>query len=372
MTSFDSSLPADSFLGRTLDSRQALIVGAGIAGCQAVNNLQVAAQAAGIDLQITWVAEHWNTDLASVGAGGWHFPFAIDDERVAEWARRSFGRHDALHRAGLSNHVQPAKSLILTRKPEILLPDGAPGPAQPVDPAGLGIDFYPRGVELDTTIVATCRAVPALQQSLLRHPGTRRLTRRFNHLGEVLELSDQIGTSTVLIAAGSGASDLVGHEEVDGDLGMLLSVPSSSIPPELRQYAFMDEDANDELTYLFPHAACGHHVIGGCSGEYYAEQELRLDSYLQHQLAREIRDRAIDRLPFTRDALRDGDYRIWWGWRPSARNVIMRWLPTSVTGSIQVLEIGGLGGSGFTISHAVVEDALLLPTDNPALDATVR
>lgn len=365
MDRFDLSPPPDSFIGRALEEGRAIVLGAGIAGCQAVDLLQTMAKALGKPLEITWIAASWESNLASVGAGGWHFPFAIDDKRVADWARRSFGQHGMLHRAGLSRFVRPVPSVVLTREPTLLLPEGAPEPARDVDPTRYGTDFYPRGVELDTTIVSTCRAVPELQRWLLRDPGTRGLIRNMNHLGELIELARHSG-GPMLVAAGAGASDLIGHEEVDGDFGMLLLVPSSTIPPEYRKYAYMDEDLDDELTYLFPHAGCGHHVIGGCSGDYYGDQELRLDNHLQHQLARKIRDRAIERLPFTRDALQEGVYRIWWGWRPSARNVIIRKLPTSVTGDTFIMEVGGMGGSGFTITYAVMEDALLLSTDDPA------
>ncbi|MGY2063042.1 FAD-dependent oxidoreductase, partial [Nocardia gipuzkoensis] len=159
----------------------------------------------------------------------------------------------------------------------------------------------------------------------------------------------------------------MGDTRIEGDLGVLLLVDSAKVPPPFDRIVLRDEDREHELTYSVPHRDCGHVCLGGASGRLVTEPEVcaelarglddpaRIPRYVL-EAVEEIRDRILERLPMFGPALADGDHRIWYGLRPVAERSIAEWVPRSRTGHVGVLHLGGLGGSGFTIVPAFVED----------------
>lgn len=357
----NSTIPDDSFIAQALDRGKAMVVGGGIVGCQAVHDLSVAAERAGKTIIIWWIAHLWGDSIASAGSGGWHFPFLTDDPRIPRWANESFMNWQMLKTLGLTSYLNVTESVILTRHSNLILPAGYPPPATEVDPAKYGAEFYPYAHQVMSTVISSCAVLPQIHKGLAQRPGVRRITQQFQNLGEILDMATRESNAPVLLALGANASNLLGHDEVAGDLGMLLLAPTSAVPPEMRNVVLMDEDRNDELTYAIPHTGCGHTAFGGASGWQFTDEELRLEDGFRQSLAREIRDRLVTRLPQLHSTLKDeGQYRIWWGWRPSATDAIMRWLPQEVTGDIMVMELGGLGGSGYTATPGFVAEGLLL------------
>lgn len=356
-----SEYPDDSFVIRALSAGIALIVGGGYVACNVVNELISAAERAGIEIKILWVAEQWDGHIASFGSGGWHFPFLTDDPRIPGWARASFRNHPVLNRLGLQGYLHDTQSVILTRDRQFKMPPGAPGPVQEVDPREYGAGFYDHAHRFTTTVLSMCTALPQIHKGLARIPSVVRLTHHFETLADVLRMARQEDISTVLVAAGAGASDLLGHTDVDADFGMLLLAPTSTVPEALRGIVFMDEDSNQELTYGIPHVPCGHTAFGGVTGWRLTEEDLRADNGYRQELARGIRDRLITRLPSLRSTLSDDSrYRIWWGWRPVGSKAIARWLPPDATDGINVMELGALSGSGITVAPGFVAEAMRL------------
>lgn len=354
-------VPELSGIAKALDEGAVMVVGAGIAGCQVVNDLQVAAESTGRPLRIHWVAAHWNSQMASRGAGGWAFPFLCDDPRIPRWTQESFMNWPMLERLGLHDYLVEVDSLIVTREDHVHLPPGHPGTPMPVQPADYGLPYYPHGVTLTSTVLSTCAVMPDLHQRLARKGSVTMATTKFHDIADMTSYAQERGLQTVVVAVGAGAEQLLGDPRIEGDLGVLLSIPTSAVPLNLRGMVIMDEDAPHELTYLIEHQQCGHTVLGGTSGELFSDDELTFEPEVRWQLAQQIKRRHVERMPLLRDALAEDNFKIWWGYRPAGSEVIMEWLPRDITAGLSILHLGGLGGSGFTITPAFIQEALRLP-----------
>jgi glycine/D-amino acid oxidase-like deaminating enzyme len=141
-----------------------------------------------------------------------------------------------------------------------------------------------------------------------------------------------------------------------------------------KRLAIMDEDNEGELTYSLPHRECGHVLLGGISEamltELFEWEQLwggMTDFSKAPKYARDAIDGVYERIrqrlpkiaPALPRTLEQGTY--WFGARPAHGRVITEWVSPHETWGIPVLHIGGLGGSGFTITPAVISDALQLP-----------
>lgn len=233
--------------------------------------------------------------------------------------------------------------------------------AEHIDPTSYGAPFYRRGVKLTSTVLSTCTVMSKLHDRRTRSGNVNAVNRTFDDIAGLTAYAQARGIQTIIVAVGAGANRLMGDKRVEGDLGMLLYIPTSVVPAPLRGRVLMDEDASDEPTYLIPHASCGHTLLGGSSGQLYSDVELVAEPGLRWELTQRIKRRHERRLPLLRDTLADDTFKVWWGFRPSGSEVIMEWVPQSLTGGLSILHLGALGGSGFTITPAFVREGMRLP-----------
>jgi hypothetical protein len=347
--------------------RRVMIVGAGVGGTGIADEVaDLMSRAPTPHDQILWVADNW-ASAASYGSGGMHLPFISEDPLTPERAARSYeSGWKILGRHGLTDHLRKMPIVMLSREGDVHVPPGVTGSITDVSPESVGArpGLYRSAKMFDTKVISSCKVMPALQRSLLALPPVRKVVRRFASLAEIVALAKANGISTVVVAPGAEAGNLLGHEEVDGDLGVLLRVPFSAVPSGYHDLVIMDEERPFDLRYSIPHYICRELNIGGTTGMLYHHEELRTDDWLRHAIADDIRNRFVDSFPAFRGALRDGEFGTWWGYRPVSEHTILRWLPAEATDGVAVMEIGGFGGSGYTILPAVIEDAMRLELDS--------
>ncbi|MEV6279100.1 FAD-dependent oxidoreductase [Nocardia sp. NPDC051832] len=363
---------SESFLVSALRTGRAVVVGHGITGHHVVHRLFVESQRVSRPVQILWVADRHDERIASFGASGWHMPFLERDPRIASWAQRSFRSWNILPELGFGEYRAAVPSVLLTREDSVRIPSGCPAGPIPVDPSEFSASFYRRAAFIaDGAVISTCTLMPNLYRAVAQLPGVRPLHRHLRDLGDLLELTVSFGAEVVCVAAGDRAQFLLDDKRIEGDLGVVLLADLARVPQPLDRIVLMDADQDHELTYSIPHRSCGHVCLGGSSGrlvtepEEYAELARGLTdpsgvpSYVTDTVA-EIRDRVLQRLPALRPALATGHYQYWYGLRPLAERVIAEWVPRTRTGPVGVLQLGGLGGSGFTVAPAFVQDGLAL------------
>ncbi|WP_280274467.1 FAD-dependent oxidoreductase [Nocardia wallacei] len=371
----------ETFVETALRTGRAVVVGHGITGHQVVYDLVAAGRRAAKPIRVLWIADRHDQRVASFGACGWHMPFLTGDPRVAAWAQRSLRGWHMLSELGFGDYVTRAESVFLTRERHRRLPAGCPGNAIAADPLDFSAPFYSRATFVDDgSIISTCALMPRLHDAVGGLPGVTPLVRHLRDLDELLGVTAEFGAEVACVAAGDRAQFLLDDKRIEGDLGVLLLVDAAKVPAPFDRIVLRDEDRDHELTYSIPHRACGHICLGGASGrlvtepEVYAELEdgitdpARAPRYIT-ETVEEIRDRVLERLPVFGAALDDGDYRFWYGLRPAAERAVAEWLPRSNTGHIGVLHLGGLGGSGFTVVPAFVEDGLSIGRPTPDMEA---
>jgi hypothetical protein len=371
----------ESFLASTLRTGRAVVVGHGITGHHVVHRLVTESRRVSRPIRILWVADHHDRRIASFGASGWHMPFLERDPRIAAWARRSFRSWNMLSELGFGDYRADAPSVLLTREDSVRIPSGCPSVPVPVDPGEFSASFYRRAAYLaDGAVISSCTLMPKLYRAVAQLPEVTPVRRHIHDLGELLQITADFRAEVVCVAAGDRAQFLLDDKRVEGDLGVVLLADLARVPEPLDRIVLMDNDRSDELTYSIPHRACGHVCLGGSSGRLITEPEeyselgrgftdpARVPSYVT-ALVEEIRDRILQRLPVLRPALASGAYQYWYGLRPLAERVIAEWIPRSRSGSVGVLQLGGLGGSGFTVAPAFVEDGLALRRPTPRMES---
>ncbi len=366
------AIEPETFMETASRTGRAVVVGHGIVGHQVVYELFRAGERAGKTIHIRWIADRHDNRVTSFGASGWHMPFLTGDPRASAWARESFLRWDMLSNLGFDEYLTRAETVFLTRDPDSRLPAGYPGAARTVRPADLSASFYRRATKLDDgSVISTCALMPALYRKVSRLPGVEPLVRHLRDIDELLKLTEEFGAGIACVAAGDRAQFLLDDRRIEGDFGAQLLIDMRRVPSQFHDLVLMDQDRDHELTYSVPHRACGHICLGGTSGRLITEPEeyedlargfenlARAPRYVTKAI-REIRDRVLERLPVFGPALADGDYQTWYGLRPAAERAIAEWLPWSSTGQFGVLHLGGLGGSGFTVTPAFVADGLAM------------
>ncbi|WP_198037071.1 FAD-dependent oxidoreductase [Nocardia sp. BMG51109] len=374
------NLEPETFVETALRTGRAVVVGHGITGHQVVYELFSAGHRAARRIRILWVADRHDRRIASFGCCGWHMPFLNADPRVESWAQRSFRRWRMLSDLGFDNYIAPAASVFLTRNRHRRLPAGYPGTAVAVDPVDFRAPYYSRATLVDDgSIISTCTLMPRLHTVIGKLPGVTPVERHLDGIGELLSLTTEFGAEVACVAAGDRAQFLLDDKRIEGDLGVLLLVDRSKVPDQFHRIVLRDEDRDYELTYSIPHRACGHICLGGASGRLVTEpgeyDELARGVLDPAQAPRyvteaveEIRTRVFERLPMFGPALTPkGPY--WYGVRPAAERTIAEWVPRSSTGRTGVLHLGGLGGCGFTIVPAFVEDGLAIRRPTPDMEA---
>ncbi|WP_216894053.1 FAD-dependent oxidoreductase [Nocardia alni] len=359
----------ETFRETALRTGRAVVVGHGIVGHQVVYELFSAGRRASRPIEILWVADRHDRRIASFGASGCHMPFLNRDPRAAEWARRSFQRWDMLYELGFGDLLGHAETVFLTREDRVELPPGHPGTARMAAPADFS-PFYHRAAVLDSgSVVSACALMPRLFRAVSDLPGVTALPRHLSDIGDLLTMTVEFGAELACVAAGDRAQFLLGERRIEGDFGALLLIDLHKVPEPFDRMVLMDQDREHELTYSVPHRACGHVCLGGVSGRLVTEPEeyeelarglddpARVPRYVVDAI-HEIRDRVLERLPVFGPALAAGDYLSWYGLRPAAERAIAEWVPWSRTGNLGVLHLGGLGGSGFTLTPAFVTDGM--------------
>lgn len=375
---------SETFIETAVRTGRAVVVGHGIAGHQIVYDLYCAGRRARTRIEILWVADRHDHRIASFGASGWHMPFLHGDPRIAAWAQRSFLSWNMLAELGFDSYLSRAESVFLTREPRVRIPSGYPGAVTDVDPADLSGGYYRRGARLDDgSVISACALMPRLYAAASALPGVTPLLRHLRDLDELLALTAEFGAAVACVAAGDRAQLLLGDKRIEGDLGVLLLADLSRVPAPFDRIVLMDQDRDHELTYSIPHRACGHVCLGGVSGRLVTEPEeydelaaglgdpARAPRHITAAI-REIRDRILERFPAFGPALAGGDQRYWYGLRPAAERAIAEWLPWSNTGRIGVLHLGGLGGSGFTVTPAFVADGLTTRRPSRGMEAQLE
>ena len=361
----------DSLLRESREPVHLLVVGAGIAGLTAVVKVLNLARDYRCDLKITLVYDA--DECTSSASGGLEFPFISSDPRTAGWAMRSFEDIEVADTTGLGEYRHRNTMLVVGQK-EIHLPPGHAGNAQNIDPQDYGLGFYPYGKRLDAgAINSTCELIPKLRSWVSEQPEVSVQRLHLRHIHHLIRYGRDVEATAVIVAAGDRARFLVGDTMISGDIGVLLNGALDQIPELYRHGAIMDEDKDSELTYMIPHQKCGHAKFGGVAGHEITEpwewEEIRrgnLDLAAAPEFVRdaieEIADRIHQRMPVLAAALParptdPGQY--WIGIRPRSASVAIDWLPDEMMlDDLPILHIGGLGGSGFTITYAVVDDAL--------------
>ncbi|MFC8529220.1 hypothetical protein [Nocardia sp. NPDC057227] len=357
------------------------MVGHGIVGHHVVHRLFVESRRASRPLRILWVADRHDARVTSFGASGWHMPFLERDPRIAGWADRSFGEWGILSEFGFGGYRAHTPSLLLTREDSVRIPSGCPAGPVPVDPADFSAPFYRRGAYIaEGAVISSCTLMPRLYGAVSALPGVEPRDHYIGDVAELLAITEEFGAEVACVAAGDRAQFLLDDARIEGDLGVVLLADLALVPAPLDRVVLMDADHDDELTYSIPHRSCGHVCLGGSSGrlvtepEEYAElarglmDSSAVPGYVTAQVE-EIRDRVGQRFPDLRAALAPGAYRYWYGLRPLAERVIAEWVPRSRSGPIGVLQLGGLGGSGFTVAPAFVEDGLGLRRPTPGMES---
>ncbi|MEU7138135.1 FAD-dependent oxidoreductase [Nocardia sp. NPDC046473] len=372
------AIKPETFVETALRTGRAVVVGHGIVGHQIVFELYSAGRRAFSPIQILWIADAHDSSIASFGASGWHMPFLNGDPRIAAWAQRSFERWQMLSELGLADFVERTGSVFLSRDHHVQLPRGYPGKAAIANPIDFSAPLYNRAVLLDAgSVISACTLMPRLYRMISRFPGVTPLVRHIRDLADLLDIAAEFSAEVACVAAGDRAQFLLDDKRIEGNFGLVLLVDLAKVPAPFDRIVLMDKDRDHELTYSIPHRACGHVCLGGTAGRLITESDEYAD--LEHGLEdltrapryvieaiHEIRDRLLERLPVFGPALADGENRYWYGLRPAAERAVGEWLPRSSTGDIGVLHLGGLGGSGFTVTPAFVEDGLSVrrPTQN--------
>ncbi|GAY19296.1 FAD-dependent oxidoreductase [Mycobacterium sp. shizuoka-1] len=374
----DHSVESLINLVRTGRVEKVALVGAGVVGALTAHFVLMAAREVGREVRIVLIDD--GRGGASDGSGAWHMPFANPDTRVATWARRSFVEWpEILGEAGLSGFREAMPSLFVSRLQDgVPVPDGHPGRATPIDPADFDLPFWHRGMWIDDgSVISSCTLMPRWRQALEADPSVIVVRNHVRGPADVVTLSETYGVDVVVVAAGARTRFVIGEgregdQRFDADFGVLVHGELEALPEMFKHVVVMDEDLNHELTYSIPHLRCGHVWFGGVCNEI-LDEEADMEDILaanrdiavapdfarDHLLA--VHDRIRERMPMLApalpaDPLAPGSY--WFGLRPRASKVIAEW---QLVGSLPMLVIGGMGGSGFTIGPAVVSDALRLP-----------
>lgn len=356
-----------------LKDRIVVVVGAGIVSCLFVYSVLSAAEARGIDVEIVWVFDRSGQATASGIAGAFHSPFASKDPRLADWARRSFADVRMLTELGLLAYVHKTPSLFLSKAEFPPVPQGSPGPVLPRDPSKMGFPYYASAAFLPTgRVFSTNKLMDEIVAKLKVRNGVKVVEQYLPNPESLVLIARSHGARVVLAGPGFTASDLFPSSEVEGDLGVLLRARAEDVPPIFREMVIMDEDDITRPTYSIPQTACG--VVGfggttsnrftwpadfaGAHGEDGSRQDAILDAVSGE--AKEIRLRVLERFPDV-EAISSRNYETVFQFRPAAARVILEVVKdVAAYQGLIVVHANGLGGSGYTIAPAVVQDALKL------------
>jgi glycine/D-amino acid oxidase-like deaminating enzyme len=141
----------------------------------------------------------------------------------------------------------------------------------------------------------------------------------------------------------------------------------------------MDEDDITTPTYSIPQLGSGVVGFGGTTFNRFTwpdefvgpggTSELLHEERQRHihEQAEAIRNRLLERFP-NLEFLKTRDYEIVHQYRPAAARIIVKVHDAGDYSGLLVVHVNGLGGSGFTIAPAVVQDALALPIEETVND----
>lgn len=368
-----------TMIERAADNGRVLVVGGGFAGILTAFQVRQAGQDSNTPIEVHWAFDN-QSDTASNEAGAYFAVFASTDKRCGPWAQRSWTLGPQLFEGlGVADIPTEVSTLYVSNRLPMPLPPGLPSPAIPVKPAkyGLGGAYDHAALVKKGRVFSPRKLLPAMTRNLEAMPGvfTYKNT-HFRDIEDIRRFCSELDITTVFVCAGAGAGRLLGHvePEVQGSLGLLIRLPMRDSFKFHNDTVVMDEDDDGELSYSIPAPGTGMIGIGGTVQHLYEypyspgasdvpdHREQRALITAQAELEFEsIRDRVMKKFPLLRSALRratmaDTSYAL----RPYAAGVILRVLPTSITGELIVAEISGLGGSGYTIGPAVTQDALKL------------
>jgi hypothetical protein len=282
-----------------------------------------------------------------------------------------------LHERGLGNFLHALPSLFLSQKEVPPVPAGSPGECIPVDPVALGFPFYKSAAFLPTgKVFSTNKLMTELIARLSADPRVEVRDEYLPGPEALAAVAAANGVRVVLAAPGFTAPDLFPETEVEGDLGILLRTGIANVPAEYQNQVVMDEDDITTPTYSIPQLASGVVGFGGttfnrftwpndfvASGPSGIIQLMKEDRECHvHEEAEVIRQRLLDRFP-NLGFLKTRDYEVVHQYRPAAARIIVKLHSKGDYSGLLVVHVNGLGGSGFTIAPAVVQDALALPVE---------
>ncbi|KHL00233.1 FAD-dependent oxidoreductase [Sinomonas humi] len=380
--------PRTTILAHALHHGSALVIGGGLQGTLTVYQLHKAAKEEGLPLQIYWAFDDQRKS-ASANAGAYHAVFASTDSRAGLWAERSWEIGPAIFAdLGVDHLVHDIPTLYVSNLKTLRLPPGLPSEPKIVDPATFGLEqsYFQAALVEAGRVFSPRELLPAMTRAVRALPGViTSENKHFQDVEDIRSFCEELEISTAFVCAGAGVSRLLNHvePEVMGSLGVLIHLKMREAFGFHNSMVVMDEDDDGALTYSIPAPATGTIGVGGTVDkvfEYpYSSGAPDVEDHRQQkaEIARDaklefegIRKRAISLFPRLEEALRFVGYEdsATFALRPHASGVILRVLPSDLTGEVAVAEISGLGGSGYTIAPAVTEDALKLEVPQRATE----
>lgn len=381
----EPSMPPRSLtmIEHAVRSGRVLVVGGGLAGILTAFQVLKAGPESKTPIEVHWAFDN-QSDTASYEAGAYFAVFASEDKRCGPWAQRSWTLGPQLFEGlGVAEIPTEIPTLYVSNEWPMPLPPGLPSAPHYLKPSkyGLGGAYDYAALVKKGRVFSPRKLLPAMTGNLEAMPGvfTYKNT-HFRDIEDIRRFCNEMDITTVFVCAGAGAGRLLGHvePEVQGSLGLLIRLKMRESFKFHNDTVVMDEDDDGELSYSIPAPGTGMIGVGGTVQELYEypyspgasdvpdhrEQRAQIAAQAEEEFEA-IRERVMKKFPLLRSALRqatmaDAAYAL----RPYATGVILRVLPTSITGDLIVAEISGLGGSGYTIGPAVTQDALhlLVPT----------
>lgn len=341
-----------------------VVIGAGVLGLIAAEDLLHDAERTGSAISISIVADRFGPETDSA-SGGAMLPFLSPEPRIPGWTSRSerwwtsvfLDRHPEFVR-----YFPAHGTLLVSRHERPVLVPGHLGTEHLTSPERFGLGHYYRSAAWQSNgrVINTCALLRDWVESLEADPRVTFVRGTFTRRS-LSEYAASVDAQMVVLAPGYRAMDpdLLADPEMAAVEGILLLGPSLSGASIHSNYFVVDEDDSSELTYTIPHEACtGHGLMVGGSADEQPWAGLSGESGLtKDQVA--VRDgilaRARERFPDLRDWEPTG---VWVGYRPSRDRVMTGPLEPDLLDGIPTVGVFGTGGSGWTIGPAAVEDAL--------------
>lgn len=343
-----------------LSSKKVVVVGGGVLGIATA--LGLAAEGA----YVTVYAEQTvNTTSAHV-SGGLIEPYALADERIGNWFRRTLRALELLAGERLRRWIMRRSGLLFSSEPARVVPAWSEDVHFFEYPVPSPVRAFPHASRYETLTLRSDHLMSTLY-GLSRQAGVAFKRRRVHDLATLI---DEERPDAVVAAAGLGMADLWPDVRLSAGIGVVRIV---ELPPaghlewldrgietlgiDIREVILMNADL---IAYSIPRRADRRGwtqlVIGGTNVVQAAAASITLDEAILLEHRRNVTTGLPELFSHIIDRV-EGEWRV--GGRPLRDNAL---LEIKMLLGVPVLGLGGVGGSGMSVFVGVAEDGIELLT----------